>query len=144
MKYQQDNADELVLKAYDELKKLVDMDEYNDLLKQLQDTENWIKTLPTKAEWDRMEAERIAREESIAASEAESRAEEESKRAAELESIQESIRESQAAETGPIGPGMGNYGPGMNIGPNGSSGGPGTVYHPRLDPTESAAASTER
>lgn len=144
MKYQQDNAEELVLKAYDELKKLVDIDEYNDLLKQLQDTEKWIKTLPTKAEWDRMEAERIAREESIAASEAESRAEEESKRAAELESIQESIRESQAAETAPIGPGMGNYGPGMNIGPNGSSGGPGTVYHNRLDPTESAAASTER
>ena len=36
----------------------------------------------------------------------------------------------------------------MNIGPNGSSNGPsngpGTVYRYRIDPTESAAASTER
>lgn len=135
MKYQQDNASELVIKAYDELKSLVDMEDYDSLLGQLKTAENNIKKLPTKAEWDKMEAERIAREESIKAAEAESRATEESKRAAELESIQESIRESKAASEGPVAP----------SGPSGPVRQPGTSYGPGMyDATETLPASGER
>lgn len=137
MKYQQENANTLVLEAYDELKKLVDMDEYQSLLDQLDKAEENIKKLPTKAQWEKMEAERIAREESIKASEAESRAEEESKRAAELESIQESIQEEsrKAAESTAE----------TTKGPDNTVIYPGNSYGPGMgDPRETLPASTER
>lgn len=130
LKYKQDNMNSLIVDATSELENLVDLDEYEELLNKLNKAIQNTTLLPSKAEWNVMEQERLLRE-----SEAESRAEEsrkalEQSRIDELNRIQNSLSETKSV-----------YEPSnRNDGGPGVSRGPGYNY----GPTETLPASTER
>lgn len=114
MKYQQDNRNDLVKEAVLELENLVDMEEYPKLLESLKAAQSNIKKLPTKAEWEIMEKERLEKEEQARLEAERLRLEEEERRKKELESIRGDLESPivNGPETGK----PSNYGPGMDMG----------------------------
>lgn len=123
MEYQQEDKNELIESAAKALEKLTDLDEYDDLFKQLQDAEKRIETLPTPEEWKVIQesiAESIAESESIQESIDESIAEsKEAERQRQLEEYQRSLideSETEATEESPQGPAGGVNGNNSNNG----------------------------
>lgn len=114
---QPDVSNSLVNKATDELKLLVDLDEYDELLKKLEESREFIKNLPTKAEWDKLEAARLIREEQERREAEEAKAREEEQRRQELEALRNAWN-TEDSRNSLDGPGSNNSdslkGPGFN------------------------------
>lgn len=121
LKYQSDNAENLVWIAENKLQELIDDVDYETYKNDLKVAIENIKTLPTKDEWDILESERIKREE-------EERIRIEQEQKAELErqekEIQDKINQEKSnwnKEEEAKGPGYINNGPGANINNNSES-----------------------
>lgn len=67
LKYQADNAEQLCLDAETKLEYLIDDENYESYKLSLESAIENIKNLPTKVEWEKLEAERIKREQEEAA-----------------------------------------------------------------------------
>lgn len=123
LKYQSDDAENLVWIAENKLQELIDDVEYETYKTELELAIENIKTLPTKDEWNRLEAERLKREE-------EERIKKEQEQKAELERQQKEIQDKLNQEKQnwnkeeAKGPGYINNGPGTNLNNNSESIGP--------------------
>lgn len=123
LKYQSDNAENLVWIAENKLQELIDDVDYETYKNELETAIENIKTLPTKDEWDRLEAERIKREE-------EERIKREQEQQAEIERQEKEIQEKLNQEKQSWnkeeakGPGYINNGPGASSNSSSESNGP--------------------